>query len=472
MEELKKNKQYIEAINDKKEGMGYLNTSCITCKFKPNYMDAIPSLRSAADGFLGLGKTYPKLYKENLIMEEIFCREKLIISYENEKSWIDASDQGIKITKYYIIYYKNYDMAWKSFQNAIITYLQTTKSGNANVLKAIKAFNEIGQLFLEHEQDEWANKNYQYSYDTILSLFPGQAKSDQPYEILYEGLFEYFDFMFSKRNFEIYIQKLLEVIELISPNESQLASKEIIQGKENDVDKILIFYYKILCVCIIEENEDKLNLFYEKANSLTNDSVQRTILDEFIDIYKTANEGNEKDFNRHIAVLKSTLRNSEMKELRGVMKKNKPYESQKNDNNNNINIEFNNDKKDKNLNQKEIHAQKEKNNINYDAIYERNTAVEMRRLSSDDKIYSDNGKNKGINDKEKDYEIDNFDNDKNFVNLDYSFNEEKSDKDKDNIKNRDRMEIYKIEDEESDPNIIKMRDDDDNDRNGKADDYL
>ena len=32
----------------------------------------------------------------------IFCREKLILCYENEKSWIDAADQGIKLAKYYV----------------------------------------------------------------------------------------------------------------------------------------------------------------------------------------------------------------------------------------------------------------------------------------------------------------------------------------------------------------------------------
>jgi hypothetical protein len=436
MEELKQNKTYIKAIEDKREGIGYLSTSCITCKFKPNYMDAIPTLRSAADGFSGLGKSYPKLYKENLIMEEIFCREKLIISYEKEKSWIDASDQGIKVAKYYIIYFKNYEMAFKSLQNAIITYLQSSQSGNANILKATKAFSEIGQLFLEHEEDEWANKNYQLLYDTIFSLFPGQAKPDQPYEFLYDGLYEYFDYILSKRDYKICINKLLEVIELISPKhlmgeEANIGQNEVIQGKENDIDKILIFYYKILCICIIEENEDQFNQYYEKAINLVTDSVQQTTLDELKDMYRSAIEGNEKQFNRNIAVLKIYLRNGEMKELRGVMKKNKKFETGINENV----VENKNNLKLNNLNQKEQEKEigKEKNNFNLDENKEKNISVEMRKLSND-----------GIPDFE-------------------------------NGINKNREDIYRIEDEESDPNIVKIGDNEencnDNNWNGR-DDYL
>ena len=193
MEELKQNKTYKEAKEDKREGISNISTSCITCKFKPDYMDAIPFFRSASDSFFGLGKSYPKLYIENIIIDEIFCREKLMLCYEKEKSWIDAADQGIKLSKYYIIYYKNYDNAWKTVNNSIMNYLQSSTSGNANVLKAMKALNEIGILLLEQNQNDWANKNYELLYDTVISLFPGQVKSDQPYECLYEGLFEYFD---------------------------------------------------------------------------------------------------------------------------------------------------------------------------------------------------------------------------------------------------------------------------------------
>ena len=446
MEELKQNKTYKEAKEDKLEGMSNIKTSCLICKFKPNYLDAIPNFRSAADSFFGLGKTYPKLYKENLILEEIFCREKLILCYENEKSWIDAADQGIKLAKYYVIYYKNYDMAFKTLENAIITYLQTTKSGNANVLKAIKALNEMGILFLEHNQDEWANKNYKYSYDTILSLFPGQAKSDQPYECLYDGLFEYFDYLFSKRNFETCINKLLEIIQLISPTEMELENREIIQGKENDVDKILTFYYKIICICICEENEEKLNEYIEKANSIISDSVQRTIINEFRDIFKSTQEGNEKDFNRQIGVLKIVLRNCEQKELRGIMKKNKAYVPENND----IKIEMKVEKNENNFNMKG------KKNFNFEGISVENSVngIEMKRLNSNENM----PKEKAFN------ENDNLNND--IEKLDNSLNDSNS---KEKEVNKERMEIYKIEDEEEDPNIVNMENKNDNDG---ADEYL
>ena len=64
-------------------GLELLQTSCLNCRFNPDYLDAIPYFKKAADIFHGCGK----------FEKEINSREKLVKCFNNEKSFWEEGNE-------------------------------------------------------------------------------------------------------------------------------------------------------------------------------------------------------------------------------------------------------------------------------------------------------------------------------------------------------------------------------------------
>ena len=64
-----------EANENYKEGSEYLKTSCLKCRFNPDYSSAISYFKVAADKFHNCGD----------FQKEIETREKLVKCFKNEK---------------------------------------------------------------------------------------------------------------------------------------------------------------------------------------------------------------------------------------------------------------------------------------------------------------------------------------------------------------------------------------------------
>ncbi len=114
---IQKDEKYQKAKKEQKEGMNHLKTSCIKCKYTPNYQNAISNLNTATDIYSTFSITKPELYKLSIVLDEIKCREKLISCLEKEYLLNEAGEQGIKLAKLYISYCKNYHLAYKTMEN-------------------------------------------------------------------------------------------------------------------------------------------------------------------------------------------------------------------------------------------------------------------------------------------------------------------------------------------------------------------
>ena len=70
-------------------GLELLQTSCLKCRFTPNYADAINYFKKAADVYHGCGK----------FEKEITTREKLVKCFKNEKSYWEEGNEYEKNIK-------------------------------------------------------------------------------------------------------------------------------------------------------------------------------------------------------------------------------------------------------------------------------------------------------------------------------------------------------------------------------------
>ena len=318
MDELKKNKNYLEAKSNQREGYSYMSTSCITCKFKPNYMDAIPSLRTAADMFFGFSKTNPQIYKNNLVKEEIDCREKLLICLEKESSLIDEGAEGVKLANIYINVLKNYDMGIKTMNNFNKCFIYTNKCSNNTLQRSLKNISLLSKNMLDENELEYAEKGYKLLYETATDIFPGQIRENEPYEYIYSAFYDYFEYLIIIKKYEECYEEIINCIKNIS-------------DQEKNVDHIITKYYKLLVISIILEDEIKFNTNFEIANQMKMDSCHDTVLDALKEIFEATKEGDEIKFREQLFLLQTVLNNSEIKAMRIILKKNVKYEPENKD---------------------------------------------------------------------------------------------------------------------------------------------
>ena len=326
MEELKKDKNYIDAKRNQSEGISHMQTSCITCKFKPDYLGAIPSLRTAADTFFGFSNSKPALYKEILVIEEAKCREKLIVCLDKERSLIEAGEQGFKLANIYINFFRSFDLAYKTMENFNLSFIQSSSIGNNAVKRSLKNISEIAISFAKQGADDYTEKTYAYLFDTAFSVFPGQVKENEPYEYLYKAFADYFDSLILKKEFEQLLKDILKTIELVSPTKEQLFQKESVMGKDSDIDNIINLHFKLIICCACMEDQEKFEAYWSEANELKSDSTHTDILDALRDIFSACMNGEEKNFERNLKIVESISSIAEGKELRSIMKKYKKYQ--------------------------------------------------------------------------------------------------------------------------------------------------
>lgn len=337
VEELKKDKNYLEAKSNQSEGYNRMTTSCISCKFKPNYMEAIPFLRIAADKFFGFSKTKPIIYRDSLALEEAKCREKLIICLQKVGSLKDAGDQGVKLAKIYVAFLSDFDAGYKTMENFNMDFVQSNSLNNNTIQRSLKGILEIAKDFYCANALKHAEKAYTLLYETAYSVFPGQAKSSEPYEYIYEGFYAYFEYLVSIKEHEKCMSEILKTLELISPSKEQLLMREEVLGKEANLDVILTHYYKLMLVCIFLEDTEKLDQNYRMAQEISQDSTQQMILDRIRDIYNNCLNSDEKKFVDNLKLLNIILNPTEVKELRGVLRRYKRVDFPSEDNANNSN---------------------------------------------------------------------------------------------------------------------------------------
>jgi tetratricopeptide (TPR) repeat protein len=204
------NNKRIENINEanhyKAEGDNEIKTSCIMCKFKPNYLDAVSSYISAADKFHNLQE-----YKE-----EIYCREKLVLCHRNLESEWEEGNEYDKIAKIYLFNLQDFPKAMQSVQNAHNAFF--TKGEYKN---AIDCVNKLSTKFADMGEDSYVEKCLVIAFEAVLMVFHTIAtKPEEPTDFIYDAINNYFSILFKLDQIDNVIQSAEKVIKVVEPYES------------------------------------------------------------------------------------------------------------------------------------------------------------------------------------------------------------------------------------------------------------
>lgn len=270
-----RNEELSEADRYKAEGDNEISTSCIFCKFKPNYLDAVPSYISAADKYHAMGN----------FTEEIYCREKLTICHRNLQSEWEEGNEYDKIAKIYCFNLKDYQKAFQNVQNAHNAFF--TKGEYKN---AIDCVNKISMKFSECGEDLFAEKCLKIAFEAILMVFHTIAsKPDEPTDFMYDAINNYFSIKFKFDKIDEVIESSEKVIKVVEPYES---------------DKSLVghlYGYTLIGLMIKSEKEKFSNLGQTVKMSLDYRAYEPVTLVERI--YEAMINQNDEEFKDNVRSL-------------------------------------------------------------------------------------------------------------------------------------------------------------------------
>ena len=216
-------------------GLELLQTSCVNCRFNPDYLDAIPYFKKAADIFHGCGK----------FEKEINSREKLVKCFNNEKSFWEEGNEYEKICK---------------------TQL--------NQLKLVtEAHNSIINSFHAYASNHSYDKYYH-----VLTL-----NNEDSHHYIYECIDKYIDLLFSKEEYE----KAAEVSQ---------KSWQIIKKDKQDEKRYICKYHGFQAIAeICGKKEDKYSITLEKGMDFEVDGDDFcSKINRLVNIVKQNHKDNEK----------------------------------------------------------------------------------------------------------------------------------------------------------------------------------
>ena len=137
------------ANRDYLTGLELLQTSCIKCRCNPNYLDAIPYFKKAADVYHGCGK----------FEKEVSARDKLVKSFQNIRSYWEEGNEYEKLSKLQLNQLKEVEDAQNSIINAFHAY-----AANRSYDDGIKALTKISNEFIDSGNQKEAIKILEFSF--------------------------------------------------------------------------------------------------------------------------------------------------------------------------------------------------------------------------------------------------------------------------------------------------------------------
>lgn len=258
-----------DAKTHRSRGDSEIKTSCITCKFKPNCEDAIPFYTQAAEIYHGASAWN----------DEIYCRDKLTFCYHTLKSLWEEGNEREKVAFIYLDKLDNKDMAYKWIQNAYLCFFQ-----QGEYKDAVNALKKLGQLYLEKDDLEYAEKCLKGAYEAFLQVFHTLAtKKDEPYDFLYAAL-------------DIYLSILHRNNKVKLANESCQNVIKVIEQFEEKKTKIIHVYGLYLLGLIIVEDDNNFNVQAEAAKNTADKISDRRFIENIDSLYECIRDCNENQF--------------------------------------------------------------------------------------------------------------------------------------------------------------------------------
>jgi len=250
-------------------GLELLQTSCIKCRCNPNYLDAIPYFKKAADVYHGCGK----------FEKEVSTREKLVKCFRNERSFWEEGNEYEKISKIQLNQLKKIDDAQNSIINSFHAY-----ASNRSYDDGIKALTKSSNDFIDSGNNEEAIKILEFAFEGIDKYYHiltlNKEESDH---YIYECIDKYIDLLFGEEEYE----KSAEISE---------KSAEMIKKDKKEEKRLICKYYGFQAISeLLNKKEDKYQNTVEKGMEFEeNGDDFCSKINRLVNVVKQNNKDNEK----------------------------------------------------------------------------------------------------------------------------------------------------------------------------------
>ena len=168
----------IERANqDYQTGLDYLTTSCIKCRYNPNYLDAIPFFKKAAEVYRGCGQ----------FEKEVQSRQMLIRCFNAEKSYWEEGNEYQKMSQTQINQLKNTQEAKISIINSFNAF-----ATNRTYSDGIKAITKASISFIDNGNKNEAEEILDFCFIGIEKYYHVLIlKEDETHDYIYECIDKY-----------------------------------------------------------------------------------------------------------------------------------------------------------------------------------------------------------------------------------------------------------------------------------------
>ena len=250
-------------------GLEYLQTSCIKCRYKPNYLDAIPFFKKAAELFRGCGQ----------FEKEIQTRELLVRCFKAEKSYWEEGNEHQKMCQTQINQLKNIPGAKTSIINSFNAFVayRTYDDG-------IKAITKASNFFIDNNNKAEAEEILQFAFDGVEKYYHViTMNEEESHYYIYECIDKYIDLLFDREKYS----KSAEI--------SQKAANIIKEEKNDEKEKICKYYGFWALSELMNKNNNKYQEIVEKGMDIDNSSDNLcSKINKLVNIVNQKDKENEK----------------------------------------------------------------------------------------------------------------------------------------------------------------------------------
>ena len=227
------------------KGINCLKTSCLKCRFNPDFTSAIPYLKTASDEF----------HACNNYEKEIESRHHLITCFQKEESFWEEGKEHEKISYIYLTKLKSYQEAYDSFECAYNAYIK-----NHSYEDGIKCLMKASDSFLEEEKEQETEKCLELSFEGINKYYHVMIiKENESQKYIYDCIDKYIDFTFGKENYK----KCISIAK---------KSVDLIKSEKKDDINLLDKYYGLQALGeILDKQDNKYNETIDKGMKYNND---------------------------------------------------------------------------------------------------------------------------------------------------------------------------------------------------------
>ena len=228
------------------KGINCLKTSCLKCRFNPDFTSAIPYLKTASDEF----------HACNNYEKEIESRHHLITCFQKEESFWEEGKEHEKISYIYLTKLKSYQEAYDSFECAYNAYIK-----NHSYEDGIKCLMKASDSFLEEEKEQEAEKCLDLAFEGIKKYYHVMTmKESDNSKYIYDCIDKYIDFNFGKEKYK----KCISISK---------KSVDLIKSEKKDEINLLDKYYGLQALGeILDKQDNKYNETIDKGMKYNNDS--------------------------------------------------------------------------------------------------------------------------------------------------------------------------------------------------------